>query len=78
MSGGEGAASPSMPSGSDMDWMRNMDENELMDFIQGLRLQDSETSAPDPAEAPPNWLEEEIGALPLWSKETNYQDCSSA
>jgi hypothetical protein len=75
MSGGEGAASPSMPSGSDMDWMRNIDENGMVDFIQGLRLRDPETGAPDPAEVPPNWLEQEIGALPLWSKETNYQHC---
>jgi hypothetical protein len=75
MSGEEDAASPSRLPDTDVDWLRNMEGSELMDFIQDLRLRDPETGASDPADAPPNWFEEAIGARPLWLKETNYQDC---
>jgi len=69
------SVAPTQPNDSDLDWLKRMDRDELPQFLEQLQVRESETGAPDPAEAPPKWLEEVIGAPSLWLENINYREC---
>jgi hypothetical protein len=52
-----------------------MSKDGLKRLFKMLPMRESETGAPDPSETVPNWLEEDIGAAPLWSDTTDYTNC---
>ncbi|CAG5152967.1 uncharacterized protein ALTATR162_LOCUS2983 [Alternaria atra] len=57
----------------ELDYLRGMSRDEIKDFIVSLSSLPSETGKPDPAATPSNWLNESIGAPPLWAEEFDYQ-----
>jgi hypothetical protein len=51
--------------------LSNMDKDEILELLETLRLQDSETNPPDPRDDVPNWLQV-VDGKPAWLPTKDY------